>query len=163
MVGDQRDGHRDNRDHRTDDDELSAVFFKDSADAAADLHADGDKEQHQEEHKEQIADNAGLEHRSRAGVAQLALLHALGPGLCNIAQHNAGEDAARNAQREVADFHFAQQQAQCDSEKNQKELVRQNRNQSSHNIPLIRGTAAARCRAEWLPYHPRSSPGCQCT
>ena len=52
MVGDQRDGHRDDRDHHTDDDKLNAVFFKDSADAAADLHADGDKEQHQEKCKE---------------------------------------------------------------------------------------------------------------
>ena len=148
MVGDQCNSHRDDRDHHADGDELRAVFFKDRADAAADLHADGDEEQHQEEHKEQIADNAGLEHRSRAGVAQFALLHTFGPGLCNIAQHNTGEDTAGNAQREVADFHFAKQQAQCDSEKNQKELVRQNRNQSSHKIPLIRGTAAARCRAE---------------
>ena len=57
MIRNQRDDHRNNRDHRTDDNKFDAIFFEDCTNSAAHLHADGDKEQHQKECKEQIADN----------------------------------------------------------------------------------------------------------
>ena len=132
MIRNQRDDHRNNRDHRTDDNKFDAIFFEDCTNSAAHLHADGDKEQHQKECKEQIADNTSLKHTRCTGVAKFALLYTLCPSLSDEANHDTRKDAAGNAKRKISDFDFAQCQTERNRQKDQKELICKNRNQRCH-------------------------------
>lgn len=123
VVSSQGHDHREDRDHHTDDNKPDAMPLEDGADTAANLHADRNEEQHQEESKEQVADHTGIQNRGRAGISDLAFLHTACPGIGKVTDENAGEDTAGDTQRKIADFYFADQQTQRDGQKDQEKLV----------------------------------------